>query len=110
VTAYVLTVDLAGDKYPVPIPPPVEALQDVAGLRFNHEDDEVWRVPRLASWERFSRPYGTRLAPNLYPALRAGLSSAVPAGLITIRFEGRSDPAGLFALWGKLHGSAVCRR
>jgi hypothetical protein len=44
--------------------------------------------PGLASWERFSRPYGTGLAPNLYPALRAGLSSVVPAGLIPIRFRG----------------------
>jgi hypothetical protein len=31
--------------------------------------------------ENFSRPYGTSLAEDLYPALRAGLSSAVPAGL-----------------------------
>ena len=38
-------------------------------------------TPGLASWETFSRPCGTGLAPNLYPALRAGLSSAVPSGL-----------------------------
>jgi len=28
-----------------------------------------------------NRPFGTGLAPNLYPALRAGLISAVPSGL-----------------------------
>jgi hypothetical protein len=44
--------------------------------------------PGLASLERFSRPCGTGLAPNPYPALRAGLSSTVPAGLIPVRFEG----------------------
>jgi hypothetical protein len=30
----------------------------------------------------FSRPYGTCRLSNLYPGLRPGLSSAVPAGLI----------------------------
>ena len=46
------------------------------------------RSPGLASLERFSCPCGTGLAPNLYPALRAGLSSTVPAGLIPVGFEG----------------------
>ena len=45
-----------------------------------------WAVgtPGLASWETFSRPFGTGLAPNLYPAPRAGLSSTVPSGLVPI--------------------------
>jgi len=37
-------------------------------------------------WDRLrvtsSRPYGTFRPSNLYPGLRPGLSSAVPAGLI----------------------------
>jgi hypothetical protein len=41
-------------------------------------------VPGIASGEGVtcSRPYGTFRLSNLYPGLRSGLSSAVPAGLI----------------------------
>jgi hypothetical protein len=38
------------------------------------------RYPRTCVPETVSRPCGTGLAPNLYPALRAGLSSTVPFG------------------------------
>jgi hypothetical protein len=42
------------------------------------------RYPRTCVPETVSRPCGTGLAPNLYPALRAGLSSTVPSGLVPI--------------------------
>jgi hypothetical protein len=38
--------------------------------------------PGPTSWVIFSRPCGTVLAGNVYPALRAGLLSAVPSGLV----------------------------
>jgi hypothetical protein len=47
---------------------------------------EVWICvqvyPGPTSWVIFSRPCGTVLAGNVYPALRAGLLSAVPSGLV----------------------------
>jgi hypothetical protein len=48
--------------------------------------------PGLTVLGSLSRPCGTGLAEDLYPALRAGLSSAVPSGLIrytlmTARFQ-----------------------
>jgi hypothetical protein len=46
--------------------------------------------PGLTSWVILSRPgdAGTDLAGNVHPALRAGLFSAVPSGLLPIHPEG----------------------
>jgi hypothetical protein len=43
---------------------------------------ETWSWVRGADRASFSRPYGTFRLSNLYPGLRPGLSSAVPAGLV----------------------------
>src|SRR5580692_3167057 len=40
--------------------------------------------PGLTSWDIFSRPCGTGLGCYLYPGLRPGLLSAVPAGLVSV--------------------------
>ena len=40
--------------------------------------------PGLTSWVILSRPFGTDFVGNGHPALRAGLLSAVPTGLIAI--------------------------
>jgi hypothetical protein len=40
-------------------------------------------MPGIASESTSSRPFGTFRLSNLYPGLRPGLSSAVPAGLCT---------------------------
>jgi hypothetical protein len=69
--------------------------------------------------QTFSRPYGTFRLSNLYPGLRPGLSSAVPAGLIPpalsrirrTRVSGRSSHQLWLARWPlQLHGFAghVC--
>jgi hypothetical protein len=52
--------------------------QDLAlGIRVHNSLES----PGLASWGTFSRPFGTEPGSLRHPALRAGLFSAVPAGL-----------------------------
>ena len=41
-----------------------------------------WKIAGIAPRPISSRPYGTFRLSNLYPGLRPGLSSAVPAGLM----------------------------
>src|SRR5450631_3435506 len=46
-------------------------------------------------WVTSSRPYGTFRLLNLYPGLRPGLSSAVPAGLILQSVSSHADSKAL---------------
>jgi hypothetical protein len=48
--------------------------------------------PGLTSWVILSRPFGTDFVGNGHPALRAGLLSAVPSGLVPIHAD-----SGLFS-------------
>jgi hypothetical protein len=73
-------------------------------------------------WDRLrdtsSRPYGTFRLSNLYPGLRPGLSSAVPAGLIlqSPAFHAQTNAlaetssSALQSRWILSAGSALAKR
>jgi hypothetical protein len=64
------------------VPVPKESRMVLAGA------SEHWGAvqvrPGLTSWVILSRPFGTDFVGNGHPALRAGLLSAVPSGLVPI--------------------------
>jgi hypothetical protein len=73
--------------------------------RIRAEDRESWEGSACDSIRlRFSRPYGTFRLSYLYPGLRPGLSSAVPAGLdgmmVVLMQTLKPYPSG-FSFWGR---------